>query len=155
MVAAGSQMAGTITIDGTSYSITRRTGDNQVFGSFTVPTSKKAIFYALAVSSGGGDRQINLICGEEKHEFTVPGGSGAYQRIESEELPAGTYSIEREGSSNVRMGIVVLKFVNAGGPGMGIEGVQSTDSRTQKIIREGQLLILRDGKIYTVTGQSL
>lgn len=155
MVAAGSQMAGTITIDGTSYSVTRRTGDNQVFGSFTVPTGKKAIFYALAVSSGGGDRQINLICGEEKHEFTVPGGSGAYQRIESEELPAGTYSIEREGSSNVRMGIVVLKFVNAGGPGMGIEGVQSTDSSTQKIIREGQLLILRDGKIYTVTGQSL
>ncbi|MBQ5378997.1 MAG: InlB B-repeat-containing protein [Paludibacteraceae bacterium] len=149
MVAAGSQMAGTITIDGTSYSVTRRTGDNQVFGSFTVPTSKKAIFYALAVSSGGGDRQINLICGEEKHEFTVPGGSGAYQRIESEELPAGTYSIEREGSSNVRMAVIVLKFIQESATGF---EQPANESAAQKVLRNGQVLILREGKSYDLLG---
>ncbi len=115
MVASGSQMAGSITIDGTSYSVTRRTGDNAKFGEFTVPSGKKAIFYALAVSSGGSSRQINLICGENKYEMEVPGGSSTYQRIESEELPAGTYSIEREGSANVRLGIVVVKTSDAGG----------------------------------------
>ena len=115
MVASGSQMAGSITIDGISYSVTKRTGDNAKFGEFTIPENKKAIFYALAVSSGGGDRQINLITGTTKYELSVPGGSSAYQRIESDSLPAGTYSIEREGSSNVRMAIVVLKICDSQG----------------------------------------
>lgn len=115
MVASGSQMAGSITIDGTSYSVTRRTGDNAKFGEFTIPSGKKAIFYALAVSSGGSDRQINLISNETKIELTVPGGSDSYKRIESEELPAGSYSIEREGSGNVRLGIVVVKTIDDGG----------------------------------------
>jgi len=128
MVASGSQMAGSITIDGTSYAITRRTGDNAVFGKFTIPESKQGVFYALAVSSGGSDRQINLICGSKRYEFIVPGGSSSYQRIESEELPAGTYSIEREGNSNVRMGIAVLRFIDGeGGEGGGEGGDEPVD----------------------------
>lgn len=115
MVNSGSQMAGSITIDGKSYSVTRRTGDNAKFGEFTIPSGKKGIFYALAISSGGSDRQINLISNETKIELTVPGGSDSYKRIESEELPAGTYSIEREGSGNVRLGVVVVKTIDDGG----------------------------------------
>lgn len=115
MISSGSQMAGSITIDGKSYTITRRTGDNAKFGNFTIPESKKGIFYALAVSSGGGDRQINLINGSIKYELSVPGGTDSYKRLESEVLPAGTYSIEREGSSNVRLGIVVVKTIDDGG----------------------------------------
>ncbi len=151
MVSAGSQLAGSITIDGTSYSVTKRTGDNQVFGSFTVPEGKKAIFYALAVSSGGGDRQINLICGTDKYEFAVPGGSSSFQRIESEDLPAGTYSIEREGSSNVRMGIVVLKFMDAPSTPTVTETVQKNNA-ARKVLRQGQILILHDGKTYNFLG---
>lgn len=115
MIASGSQMAGSITIDGKSYTITRRTGDNAKFGEFTIPSGKKGIFYALAISSGGSDRQINLISNETEIELTVPGGSDSYKRIESEELPAGSYSIEREGSGNVRLGIVVVKTIDDGG----------------------------------------
>ena len=115
MIASGSQMAGSITIDGKSYTITRRTGDNAKFGEFTIPSGKKGIFYALAISSGGSDRQINLISNETKIELTVPGGSDSYKRIESEELPAGSYSIEREGSGNVRLGVVVVKTIDDGG----------------------------------------
>jgi len=117
MVTDGSQKAGSITIDGTSYAITRRTGDpnDGKFGFFTVPAEKRAVFYALAISSGGSDRQIDLI-GSETYELSVPGGSSAYQRIESDTLPAGTYSIERAASSgNVRLGIVVVKIMDAGG----------------------------------------
>ncbi len=151
MAVAGSQMAGSITIDGTSYAITRRTGDNQVFGNFTIPTGKTAIFYALAVSSGGGDRQINLVYGDYRQELNVPGGSGAYQRLESDELPAGTYSIEREGSSNVRLGIVVLKFIEAGGDTTAIDVIQSENACT-KILRNGQVFIVREGQIYNLLG---
>ena len=115
MIASGSQKAGSITIDGKSYAITRRTGDNAKFGEFTIPGGKKGIFYALAISSGGSDRQINLISNETKIELTVPGGSDSYKRIESEELPAGSYSIEREGSGNVRLGVVVVKTIDDGG----------------------------------------
>ena len=111
MVAAGSQMAGTITIDGNSYSVTKRTGDAAAFGSFTIPADHSAVFYGLAVSSGGSSRQINLVCGTNKIELEVPGGSSVYQRLESDILPAGTYSIEREGSSNVRMGVIVIKLL--------------------------------------------
>ena len=35
----------------------------------------------------------------------------------------------------------------------GIEGVQTTENNAQKILHNGQLLILRDGRTYTVTGQ--
>ena len=115
MIASGSQMAGSITIDGKSYTITRRTGDNAKFGEFTIPSGKKGIFYALAISSGGGDRQINLINGSIKYVLSVPGGSDSYKRLESEVLPAGTYSIEREGSGNVRLGVVVVKTIDDGG----------------------------------------
>ena len=110
MVSSGSEMAGSITIDGTSYSVTRRTGDNATFGTFTIPSGKTGTFYALAVSSGAGDRQINLVCGGTTYELPVEGGSGSYKRLEQGDLPAGTYSIEREGSSNVRLGVVVVKL---------------------------------------------
>lgn len=113
MVADASDKFGSITIDGTSYSVTRRSGDHATFGSFTIPSGKTGVFYALAVSSGSGDRQINLVCGPNTYELPVAGGSDSYKRIESEELPAGTYSIQREGSSNVRLGVVVVKICEA------------------------------------------
>lgn len=151
MIAASSQKAGSITIDGRSYSITRRTGDpsDGKFGKFTIPTGYKGIFYALAISSGGADRQINLI-GEETYELDVPGGSSAYQRLESELLPAGTYSIERAATSgNVRIGVAVLKFI-ADSP-TGVETIEN-QSAARKVLRNGQVVILREGKTYSILG---
>ena len=151
MYSSTSSQAGSITIDGKSYSITRRSGDTPKFGEFTIPAGKTAIFYALAISSGGSDRQINLICGNEKIEMDVPGGSKVYQRLESEELPAGTYSIEREGSGNVRIGVIVLKFIS--NSTTGIYSADAHDTPTRKIIREGRVLILRDNKAYDIFGR--
>lgn len=113
MVGNSSALSGNLTIDGKSYSVTGRSGDNATFGSFTIPSGKTGVFYALAVSSGSGDRQINLVCGPNTYELPVAGGSDSYKRIESEELPEGTYSIQREGSSNVRLGVVVVKICEA------------------------------------------
>jgi len=149
MATAGSDLAGSITIDGTSYTVTRRTGDNTTFGNFTIPSGYKAIFYALAVSGGAGSRQINLVCGNDKYELDVPGGSKTFQRLESEMLPAGTYSIEREGSSAVRMGVVVLKFI-ADSP-TGMEHIEK-QSAARKVLRNGQVVILREGRTYSILG---
>ena len=113
MIANSNSLSGSLTIDGTSYSVTGRTGDpgDGVFGSFTIPTGYTGTFYALAVSSGGGDRQINIV-GATTYELDVPGGSDSYKRIESEVLPEGTYSIQRDGN-NVRLGVVVVKLCTA------------------------------------------
>ena len=151
MFTSTSSQAGSITIDGTSYAITKRSGDTPKFGEFTIPAGKTAIFYALAISSGKADRQIDLICGEETIEFPVAGGS-SYQRLESEELPAGTYSIERAASSgNVRIGVIVLKFINAGGDTTALDQIQSENTYT-KILRNGQVFIVREGQIYNLLG---
>ena len=106
----------------------------------------------MAISSGGADRQIDLICGTKTYELSVPGGSSAYQRLESEELPAGTYSIERAASSgNVRIGVIVLKFLNAGGDTTALDQIQSENTYT-KILRNGQVFIVREGQIYDLLG---
>lgn len=151
MIAASSQKAGSITIDGMSYSITHRTGDpsDGKFGKFTIPTGYKGIFYALAISSGGADRQINLV-GAETYELDVPGGTSAYQRLESELLPAGTYSIERAATSgNVRIGVAVLKFIKDSASGF--ETIEN-QSAARKVLRNGQVVILREGKTYSILG---
>ena len=107
-------LEGSITIDGLSYSVTKRTSDPEdgVFGKFTVTTGKTAVFYALAVSSGSGDRQIILESTDATHELSVPGGSASYKRIESGVLTEGTYTIRRA-SGNVRLAVVVVKECNA------------------------------------------
>lgn len=114
MAAAGSNMTGSITIDGKEYKITKRTADETTFGKFTIPAYKKATFYALAVSSGDGARQINLIKGDAKYELFVEGGSSSYKQIEQADIPSGTYTIGKEGTANVRLGVVVLKISDSG-----------------------------------------
>ena len=111
-----SNLSGTLTIDGVNYNVTRRTGDpagDGIFGGFTIPADKTGVFYALAVSSGSGDRHINLVCGENTYELSVPGGSNSFKRIESEELPAGNYVIKRGDGGNVRLGVVAVKICGA------------------------------------------
>ena len=154
MVAAASSKEGSITIDGQSYSITKRTGDpsDGKFGEFTIPDNHKAIFYALAISSGGADRQINLV-GADTYEYTVPGGTDSYKRIESEELPAGTYSIKR-GNGNVRIGVVVLKIYSAGDI-TGLDEAQSDKASCTKVLRNGQLYLLHQGTMYDIQGRQV
>ena len=157
MVSSGSSKEGSITIDGTSYSVTRRSGDpsDGKFGAFTVPAGKQVIFYSLAISSGGADRQIDLISATDTFELSVPGGSNTYRRLESDPLPAGTYSIERAASSgNVRIAVIVLKFIDDDEPS-GIENPAAQKNAARKVLRSGQVVIYRDGKAYSILGQSL
>ena len=65
---------------------------------------------------------------------------------------AKSFTIQRSAGTSTRISQVCFQIQ---GNTTGMESVHPTDSSTHKIIREGRLLILRDGKIYTVTGQSL
>ena len=65
---------------------------------------------------------------------------------------ATSFTIQRNAGKGTRL--ISICFELQGDEDTAIEGVQ-TRTHAIKIIREGRLLILRDGKIYTVTGQSL
>ena len=80
----------------------------------------------------------------------MSGGSSTYQRLESDELPAGTYSIEREGSANVRLSVVVLKFIPY--DTADIDPIPSDKEQGTKVLRDGRVLIIRNGAVYNVLG---
>lgn len=65
---------------------------------------------------------------------------------------ATSFTIQRNAGKGTRLTSICFEL--QGDEDTAIEGVQ-THTHAIKIIREGQLLILRDGKTYTVTGQSL
>lgn len=67
---------------------------------------------------------------------------------------AKSFTIQRSAGTGTRISSVCFQIQGAE---TGIETVESGKGKegNYKIIREGQLLILRDGKTYTMTGQSL
>ena len=65
---------------------------------------------------------------------------------------AKSFTIQRSAGTSTRIAQVCFQ-IKASEP-TGIETV-SSDSKVQKIIREGRLLILRDNKTYTILGLSL
>ena len=78
--------------------------------------------------------------------LTIPAGKTLHVRI----LPWHNLGEAKSGKyicvSNVKI------EGKAFDPAMGMEGIQSTEYRIQKFLRDGQLYILRDGKIYNATG---
>ena len=112
MVSGGSDQSGSLTVDGTTYNFTRRTGDPSTsFGSFSIPEHKVGTFYAAAISSGDGTRQLVLTetTTEETYQRDVEGPNTTWRSVEIPDLPAGTYTISKAGG-NMRIGMIVLKL---------------------------------------------
>lgn len=65
---------------------------------------------------------------------------------------ATSFTIQRSAGTSTRISSVCFQIQSTG---TGIESIPSSEVSNQKIIREGRLLILRDGKTYTVWGQRL
>ena len=64
--------------------------------------------------------------------------------------------VEREYDvMNATWCIFSADFTTSGDAPTGIESVQDSDISVQKVVRDGQLLIIRDGKTYTVMGESV
>ena len=114
MVGGSSNLSGSITIDETTYNVTRRSGDADPLGRFTVPANKAATFYTLAVSSGDGARKIVLTntATSATYEADVEGGNGSYKRVQIDNIAPGTYTIGKSGG-NTRLGMVALKVCDA------------------------------------------
>ena len=78
--------------------------------------------------------------------LTIPAGKTLHVRI----LPWHNLGEAKSGKyicvSNVKI------EGKAFDPAMGMEGIQRTEYRIQKFLRDGQFYILRDGKIYNATG---
>lgn len=114
MASGNSNMNGSITIDEVTYNVTRRSGDADLLGRFTVPANKAATFYTLAVSSGNGARKIVLTntTTSATYEADVAGGDTSYKRVQIDNIAPGTYSIGKSGG-NTRLGMVALKVCDA------------------------------------------
>jgi len=65
-------------------------------------------------------------------------------------VPQGTVADYKEAAEWKEFGNNILPI---GGVPAGFESIQNSEIRSQKILRDGQIFILRDGKVYTITGQ--
>lgn len=76
---------------------------------------------------------------------------GPETQIVSLQAPANakSFTIQRSASTGTRISSVCFHIKRAT---TDVERIQASDVRCQKIIREGQLLILRDNKVYSILG---
>ena len=73
----------------------------------------------------------------------------------TEDLSPMTITINGEAPSHLTagQGQIAVNTTFTTGTATSIEGVQSTEYRVQKVIRDGKMLILRNDKTYTIDGQ--
>ena len=98
--AAGSDLAGSITIDGTTFSTTRRTSNSAHAISFTVNAGYKATLYILANSSGSGEREFRLAKngGSATDVNRSVAGNETSTAVEIPDLTAGNYVLTASGN---------------------------------------------------------
>lgn len=104
-----SSKTGSITIDGTTYNITRRSGNNTSHAlSFTVNTGYVGTLYGIINSSGSSARTIQLLKdGTPYTTFSVTGSDMQGLTLASN-LPAGTYTLGTQ-DGNWGLGFYALK----------------------------------------------
>ena len=82
--------------------------------------------------------------------------SGSPKNAEGQVVVAWMFKGETfEAGSEFTMPAEDAVLVPVWGEEQGFESVQSTDSKVQKILRDGQLIIIRDGKEYNILGGRL
>jgi hypothetical protein len=67
------------------------------------------------------------------------------------------YNITTRDSNDAAIATYSGKFTTTGGGGVttGVDNVQGDDVQFTKVIRNGQIYILRGEKVYTVTGEEV
>ncbi|MBR6116618.1 MAG: hypothetical protein IKP93_03990 [Paludibacteraceae bacterium] len=83
--------------------------------------------------------------------LTIPAGETLHVRI----LPWHNLGEAKSGKYICVKNVVISGQAFEAQPGEGVEYIQQPTVGSQKIMRDGQLLILRDGKIYNAAGQEL
>lgn len=96
---AGSDLSGSIEINGTTYKATSRTSNSSHKISFTVQSGNIATLYLLAASSGSGERTFSLSKDDAAAEPTGKSVSGrSFTSVEISSLSAGKYTLTASGN---------------------------------------------------------
>ena len=101
--------------------------------------------------SGFGDdgiqvsKETNDTSAENTGNFTMNGGA-----INIDMTGASGESVKAEGTKSVAS-YAALNVTNT----QGVEEIQNNETRYTKVVRDGQVLIERDGKLFTITGNKI
>jgi len=115
---AANEISGSITIDGTEYTVTARTSNSVPACTIVVPSDSTGTFYMVAVSSGTGTRTVTTKKGDADAVNTdqvIAGSKTEGTPITIENLDPGTYVISASG--NIGVGMMALKLCSSGGGG--------------------------------------
>ena len=130
--------------DADTYIIVIKKGD-EVFCTLTFNADGQLLTIAFALGRNGNHPAQYAEQAGNGYRFTVTGLTEATQY---------TYSITTKDAENQPITTHSGEFTTLGTP-TSVSNIQLPMTNCQKIIRDNQLLILRDGKIYNAMGQEL
>ena len=121
--------------------------DNQPFCTLTFNQEGQLLNIAFAPSRDGNNRPAQYAeQAVNGYRFTVTGLTEATQYA---------YNITTKDAANKTIATYSGEFTTMGDTTTDMDNIQSPMTNCQKILRNGQLLIIRDGVEYTVMGQEL
>lgn len=103
-----------VTIDGTTYTLTKRTGSTGGGGTilgFTIPANKAGTLYGYMKSSGSAARILSLKKGDDVIKTNTEIVDGAWTLITIDAIAPGTYTLSPD--QNVQVQMFVLKICDA------------------------------------------
>ena len=130
--------------DADTYIIVIKKGD-EIFCTLTFNADGQLLNIAFAPGRNGNHPAQYAEQAGNGYRFTVTGLTEATQY---------TYSITTQDAENQPITTYSGEFTTLGTP-TSVSDIQLPMTNCQKIIRDNQLLILRDGKIYNAMGQEL
>ena len=121
--------------------------DNQPFCTLTFNADGQLLNIAFAPSRDGNNRPAQYAeQAVSGYRFTVTGLTEATQYV---------YNITTKDAANKTIATYSGEFTTMGGSTSAVEDILQNTTNVQKLLRNGQLLIIRDGVEYTVMGQEL
>ena len=121
--------------------------DNEVFCTLTFNADGLLLNIAFAPARNGSHHAAQYAAQTAKGlRFTVTG---------LEEATTYAYNITAKDASDKTIKSHSGEFTTMGSVATKVDNITTNDSNIQKILRDGQLLILRDGKTYSVMGQEM
>ena len=113
-VTGSSGQTNSVTIDGTTYNLTKRTGSTGAGGTilgFTIPANKAGTLYGYMKSSGSAARILSLKKGDDVVKTNTEIVDGAWTLITIDAIAPGTYTLSPD--QNVQVQMFVLKICDA------------------------------------------
>lgn len=134
---SGNDLAGSITIGGKEYKVTKRSGSQELKVSFTIDDGLTGKLYVLAISGGSGPRTLTLTKTGGNSDATKAANADLTEII-YENLESGTYTLSS--SQKICLSFLCMELVSSG----------SSKETTTTFEAAGSSLSA-DGKTLTIT----